>query len=123
MKRHDPSWQRVAIDVGSMVIAHLVNPKEKVWGVLVRLDAVGLVVRGLDLHTVEDWLRQERREAAGLISPSSLFVPLHRVERIYLDEGTAVSESYADRYSRDCGGDVREALLRGPAEVGEGEVQ
>ena len=45
------------------------------------------------------------------------------MERVYLDEGTAVSSSYADRYARDCGGDVREALMRAPAEVAEEELQ
>ena len=73
MKQHDETWRRVAIEAGSMVIAHLANPKEKVWGLLVQLDSVGLVVRGLDLNSVDDWLRQERQEAAGLISPSSVF--------------------------------------------------
>ena len=83
------------------------------WGVLVRLDTVGLVVRGLDLASVEDWLRQERAGDAALIGPSTIFVPTHRIVRVDLDESGAVVESFADRFADACGRDAREALMGG----------
>ncbi len=95
---------------GSLVILHCTNPKEKFWGVLVRLDAVGAIARGMDLNSVEDWLVQERTEADGLIRPSTFFVPLHRVVRIDLEEQGGVVPSYGERYGDLCGRDVREAL-------------
>ena len=44
----------MAVGIGeeSLVIVHCGNPREKMWGVVVRLDAVGLVLRGLDLESV-----------------------------------------------------------------------
>jgi hypothetical protein len=99
------------IEAGSLVILHCGNPREKMWGVLQRLDATGVVIRGLDLETVEDWLRQERADGDRSIGPTTFFVPMARVLRIDLDESTMVVESYADRYSAACGGDVRDALI------------
>lgn len=98
------------IDVDSLVIVHCCNPREKMWGAVVRLDGTGVVIRGIDLETVEDWLRQERAGGESLIGPTTFFVPMHRVVRIDLDESTAVVESYADRFNAACGRDVREAL-------------
>jgi hypothetical protein len=99
------------IDVGALVIIHCRDPREKMWGVLLRLDAVGLVLRGLGLDTVEDWLRQERSGGGGLIAPSTCFIPTHRIARVDLDEsGTAVA-SFGDRFAEACGRDVREALM------------
>jgi len=57
------------IDSGSLVIVHCTNPREKMWGVLLKLDAVGAVIRGMDLNTVEDWLHQEKAGGQALIGP------------------------------------------------------
>ena len=94
-----------------MVVVDCMNPREKLWGLLLRLDAVGAVVRGLDLSSVEDWLRQEKAGDPPLIGPSTVFVPSHRLRRIYLDASSEGVASYADRYASACGRDVREALL------------
>lgn len=96
---------------GSLVILHCGNPREKMWGVVQRLDAVGVVVRGLDLDSVEDWLRQERAGDERQIGPTTFFVPMNRVLRIDVDESTAAVESFGDRYQNACERDVREALL------------
>jgi uncharacterized protein (UPF0248 family) len=100
----------LGIDSGSLVIVHCSDPKEKLWGVLARLDEVGAVVRGLDLDSVEDWLRQERTGSQTLIGPSTCLIPMHRIVRIDLDESSGVFESFGDRFSTACGRDVREAL-------------
>ena len=98
------------IEAGALVVANLTNPKEKVWGLLLRIDQVGVVIRGLDLNSVEDWLVQEGRGAAPYLVPSTQFFPIHRVDRIYLDESSAGFDSYGDRYHTRCGKDPREAL-------------
>jgi non-ribosomal peptide synthetase component F len=102
-----------AIDAGALVIVHCREPKEKMWGVLLRLDAIGVVVRGLDLASVEDWLRQERAGDPALIGPSTVFLPTHRILRVDLDETGAAVQSCADRFAEACGRDAREALLGG----------
>ena len=102
---------------GSLVILHCGNPREKMWGVIVRLDHAGVVVRGLDLESVEDWMRQEKSDGEAPIAPGTFFVPMHRVQRIDLDESTAVVASYGDRFEAACGRSAREALLA-PGERG-----
>lgn len=98
------------IHPGSMVVVHCGNPREKMWGAVVQLDAAGVVVRGLDLDSVEDWMRQERSGGEPQMGPTTFFVPMHRVLRIDLDESTGAVEGYADRYEAACGRDVREVL-------------
>ena len=83
----------------SLVIVHCGNPREKMWGVVVRLDAV------------EDWIRQERAGSDKLIGPTTFFVPMHRVLRIDLDDDTPVVESYHNRFATASGRDALEALL------------
>jgi len=100
-----------SIEVGSLVVVHCANPREKHWGLLLEIDGLGVVLRGLDLASVEDWLAQERSEGEPLITPSTFFVPTHRVQRIDLDESGPVVTGYGDRFRRECGRDVREALL------------
>lgn len=98
------------LGVGSVVVVHCREPKEKVWGVLMRLDAVGVLLRGMDLGSVEDWLLQESREREALLGPSTFFLPLHRVSRIDLDESTGGVVSHSDRYRQACGRSVESAL-------------
>jgi hypothetical protein len=102
-----------AIDAGALVIVHCREPKEKMWGVLLRLDAIGLTVRGLDLASVDDWLRQERAGDEALIGPSTVFIPTHRIVRVDLEETGAAVESFAERFAEACGRDAREALMGG----------
>ena len=106
-----------SIDEGSLVVLHCANPKEKHWGLLIKMDGLGVVVRGLDLESVEDWLAQERGGSEALISPSTFFIPTSRLIRIDLDESGPVVAGYGDRFSRDCDRDVRLALL------GDGDIE
>ena len=98
------------MEPGSIVVVDCLDPNEKVWGVLLRLDAIGVVVRGLGLGSVNDWLGQEVHGVEAYVAPSTVFVPLHRVARVYMDETSATADGYADRYAKATGGDVREAL-------------
>jgi hypothetical protein len=99
------------IDPDSLVVVNCANPREKVWGVLMQLDAVGAVIRGLDLNSVEDWLSQERNHGDSLITPGTFLIPTHRILRIDLEECGGPVESFGDRYAAACGRDVRDALL------------
>ena len=100
------------MEPGEFVIVNCLNPQEKLWGLLLRLDGLGVVVRGLNLGSLEDWLAQEKAGQGGYVVPSTIFVPMHRVERIYLDESTPVAPSFADRFRASCGREVAEALGR-----------
>ena len=100
----------LSVDPGALVVVHCAGPKEKLWGLLLRLDTVGVQLRGLDLNSVEDWLRQELTGEDPMIVPSSLFIPFSRLERVYLDQSAGPVQSFGDRYYSACGRDVREAL-------------
>ena len=89
---------------------HCRDPKEKLWGLLQRLDGIGIALRGLDLGAVEDWLRQEAAGNERLLNPSTFFIPMHRVQRIDLDEPVGPIPAFADRYREASGVDVRQVL-------------
>lgn len=104
------------IEDGELVIVHCLNPKEKLWGELERLDQIGVILRGLDLNSIEDWMRQLKNENDGYISPSTVFIPMHRIERVYLDESSLSAECFADRFAASVGEDIRDALRLSPGE-------
>ena len=95
---------------GSIVIAHLVNPTEKLWGLLEGLDASGVVLRGINISSFDDWMLQARRREEPALGLSTTFVPMFRVERIFLDEQVGEVESYSQRFERSVGLTVEEFL-------------
>jgi hypothetical protein len=88
---------------GTIVIVHLVNPTEKFWGALQSIDGTGLVLRGLNLDSFEDWIAQIAREEPQSLGLSTMFAPLFRVERIFLDEQVGEVEGYSQRFERRVG--------------------
>ena len=104
---------------GSPVIVYLHSPKEKVWGLLLATMAAGVVVRGVDLHAFEDWMRQEARGEEPLLGPSTMFYPMTRLERMERDETVGTIPGYAERFLREVGHTVYEAF--GAREPGEAD--
>jgi len=99
-----------ALDEGSTVIVYLQAPKEKIWGVLVGMTPAGIILRGIDLETFDDWMRQEARGDEELIGLITLFYPMHRVVRMERDETVGPLTSYADRFAREVGRSVGAVL-------------
>lgn len=87
----------------SIVIAHLVNPTEKFWGALLNLDQSGLALRGINVSSFDDWMFQVARQEAHSLGLSTMFVPLFRIERIFLDEQIGEVESYRQRFEQQVG--------------------
>lgn len=87
----------------SIVIAHLVNPTEKFWGVLLNLDQSGLALRGINVSSFDDWMFQASRQEPHSLGLSTMFVPLFRIERIFLDEQIGEVESYRQRFEQHVG--------------------
>ena len=94
----------------SIVIAHLVNPTEKFWGVLLQLDPSGLVLRGISVSSFDDWMFQAVRGEDQSLGLSTMFVPLFRVERVFLDEKIGEVDSYRQRFEAQVGCTVEEYL-------------
>ena len=98
------------MEPGSLVILHLVEPNEKYWGVLQRLSEAGLTLRALNLSSFDDWMRSAvNGEEAGL-GPATIFFPLRRVERMFLDEPLGMAESLGQIFERRVGRSVHEVL-------------
>ena len=106
---------------GSIVLAHLLNPSEKLWGVLDELAPHGVYLRALNVSSFEDWMAQALREEPPTLSLATLYVPLFRVEKIYLDESVGAMESLQERFQRRVGLSVVEFLGLGTLKE-EGEV-
>lgn len=88
---------------GAIVTLHLIQPSEKFWGVLERLEPVGVVYRGISLDSFEDWLAELAGREGSSLGLATMFVPLFRVERIFLDEQVGEVESYRQRLERRTG--------------------
>jgi len=89
------------------VVVHLTNPREKFWGILKELSPAGGTVRGLSLDAYEGWLREVARKEPVSFMPATVFFPLHRIERMFLDETVGELISFADRFRKMIGEDAR----------------
>jgi hypothetical protein len=94
----------------SLVILNLVNPKEKFFGVLTALSAAGVTLRAINLDSFDDWVRQIAREDEPDLDLLTMFVPLFRVERIFLDEPTGAIKSYSQRFQDVVGRSIADYL-------------
>jgi len=94
----------------SLVIVNLVNPKEKFFGLLRALSPAGVTMRAINLDSFEDWIHQIARAEEQDIEMISMFVPLFRVERIFLDEPAGAIKSYAQRFEEVAGQSIFEYL-------------
>ena len=98
------------IQPGAIVIVHLVNPTEKFFGVLQDLAVAGVTFRGINLSSFDDWMAQAVRPGDQTLGLSTVFVPLFRVERIFLDEPAGSVKSYSQRFAQVVGREVHEYL-------------
>ncbi len=94
----------------SLIIVNLVNPKEKFYGVLLALSPAGMTMRGINLDSFEDWIHQVARNEDLDLDLITMFVPLFRVERIFLDEPSGSIKSYSQRFEEVAGMPIRTFL-------------
>ncbi len=94
----------------SIVIAHLVDPGEKLWGVLEKLDTTGIVMEALNVASFDDWMYQVARKEKSALGLCTVFVPMSRVQRIFLDQDVGEVESYRRRFERHTGTTVESYL-------------
>ncbi|NTV73720.1 MAG: hypothetical protein HGA66_05885, partial [Holophaga sp.] len=80
---------------GQLVVVVLRDPRERMWGRLLGLEAAGLALRGLDLRVWEDVLAMARRGEEDQIALGTRFFPMQRVESLYLDEPSSGVPSLA----------------------------
>ena len=90
---------------GDLVVVVLQSPRERIWGRILGLDAAGIALRGVDLSPWEEVLSLVRTGQADQVALSTRFLPMHRVETVYLDEPSSgapsLEETFRDRSGQD----------------------
>ncbi len=103
---------------GSIVLVHLVNPTEKFWGVLYDLGVAGVQLRGIGVASFGEWVLQAASKEPPSLGLSTMFVPLFRIERLYLDEPVGAVASYQQSFAERVGMPVERYLkLHGELDV------
>lgn len=95
---------------GAMVVATLGNPREKFWGVVLSLTPEGLSLCGIELASFEDLVSMVKEGEP--FSPSVVFFPMHRLERVELDVPDGAIPSLSQRFSAKTGTEPAGMLLR-----------
>ena len=98
------------MELHSIVIVSLHTPREKVWGELLDLNTAGITMRGIDLNSFDDFVRQVLHPEGDRVGLPTLFFPMQRVERIALDEPTGSIPSMADLFERKVGRSLKDYL-------------
>ena len=88
---------------GQLVVLVSNHPRERWFGRLLSLDAAGIVLRGFDLSPWEDILILVRAGEGDQVAIATRFVPMHRVESLYLDEPSSGVPSLGDVFSQRTG--------------------
>ncbi len=100
-----------------IVLLTLGNPRERYWGELIALQPGGVTLRAIELNSLDDFITQVREHRAqdgagpALPFPTSFF-PMHRVERILLDERAGEIPAIAERFRERLGESIEQYLAR-----------
>jgi hypothetical protein len=86
---------------GAVVLVTLSAPREKYWGAVLAITPAGLALRGFDLNSFEDVVRQIK--SGDPVAAHSVFFPMHRVERIEMDARDGEIPSLQERYQAKTG--------------------
>ncbi|WP_148300361.1 hypothetical protein [Holophaga foetida] len=95
---------------GQLVVVVLREPRERVWGRLLGLEGAGVAIRGVDLHPWEEILSLVRRGESDQVSLSTRFIPMHRLETLYLDEPSSGVPSLEEDFRRRTGQEAQAFL-------------
>ncbi len=76
----------------------------------------GVMLRGINVSSFDDWMAQAVRGGDQTLGLSTMFVPLFRVERLFLDEPVGEVESYRQRFHQRVGMNVERYLGLHPEE-------
>ena len=94
----------------AIVIVSLHSPKEKIWGQLLAINPSGVTLRGIDLNSFDDFIRQMNEPDGERMGFPTVFFPMHRVERISLDEPAGSIPSMNELFARKLGRSLKEFL-------------
>ena len=95
---------------GDLVVVVAQSPRERCWGRILGLEAAGIALRGLDLTPWEEVMSLVRTGQGDQVALSTRFIPMHRIEAMYLDEASSGVPSLADTFRERTGTDARTFL-------------
>ena len=98
------------MEINSIVIVSLISPKEKIWGQILLLETKGVTVRGIELDAFDDFIRQVIQQEETAVGLNTVFFPMHRLERIIVDEPSGSIPSLAQRFHDKVGLTIHEYL-------------
>ncbi len=101
---------------GSIVLATLREPREKIWGALLALDPAGVSLEGLELSSFDD--ATSAVVGGEPLNTAVLFFPMHRVERIAMDLPEGNLPSLSQRFQSRTGIDPHDALAKSATSAG-----
>jgi hypothetical protein len=94
---------------GTLVVVTLGNPREKLWGAILALTPEGLSLCGIELASFEDLISMVKEGEP--FTPSVVFFPMHRLERMELDLPDGSIPSLSQRFTSKTGLDPTEVLF------------
>jgi hypothetical protein len=97
---------------GSVVLLTLDSPRQKCVGVLLRLAPAGVELRCVALESLEDLARQVRADEPAIAA--TVFFPMHRVERMELDEAAGEMPSLAQSFTAKAGRPLADVFFGTP---------
>ena len=84
---------------GSIIVLNLQDPREKILGKLLAISPSGITVKGVDVNSFNDWMKQFTvKQTTTIISPTTAFFPMHRVVSCYLDENMGDVPSFSSQF-------------------------
>ena len=95
---------------GDLITVQLAEPREQIWGALLKLDGSGLEIRGIDVTNFEDWCVKLAGGGEQELGLQTVFIPAHRIERINLDERVGTVPSLAERFREVTGMEPQDVL-------------
>jgi hypothetical protein len=96
---------------GTVVLVTLRDPREKFWGAVLEITTAGVGVSGITLAAFDDFTSQLRDGEP--VSPGVVFFPMHRVERIELDQSNGDIPSLRQTFLARCGCPAEVVLMPG----------
>jgi hypothetical protein len=90
-----------SMNAGQLVLVTLHTPREKFWGVILALTPAGVSLRGVDLESLDDFVQMVKSGEAA--TPSVVFFPMHRVQRIEVDGRNGELPSLAEQFAAKTG--------------------
>ena len=80
------------------------------WGELMQLQVAGITLRGIDLNSFDDFIRQVMEPEGARVGLPTVFLPMQRIERVALDEPTGSIPSLSEMFEKRVGRSIRDYL-------------